>query len=231
MTLLGIVIDTLKRELRLPEDKLQRVVEASAAWSNRKSCSRKELESLVGTLCYAARVIQPGRSFLRQAISLLSVAREGHHYIRLNAQFRADMLWWESLSSHWNGASLISTLFPIQLLLPRLGSVPWQQYVMPVCGCPIPAGTTFLHARLRSPKRLKRQMLVPPPCYLQKLSPQTIITYLAGVRHMQVTFILASPEVSAVRNPAHALSTGTSPQGYTTHHPHNPQADPRVVGT
>ena len=34
MTLLGIVIDTLKGELRLPEDKLQRVVEASAAWSN-----------------------------------------------------------------------------------------------------------------------------------------------------------------------------------------------------
>ena len=79
----------------------------------------------MGTLCYAARVIQPGRSFLRRAISLLSVAREGHHYIKLNAQFRADMLWWESLSSHWNGASLIITKDSREVALTSDASGAW----------------------------------------------------------------------------------------------------------
>lgn len=107
MILLGIIIDTLKGELRLPADKLQRLIQATTEWASRKSCTRKELESLVGTLSYAAKVIQPGRSFQSRAISLLSVGRQAHHHIRLSAQFRADMLWWKTFAAHWNGASLI----------------------------------------------------------------------------------------------------------------------------
>ena len=109
LTLLGIIIDTLKGELRLPGDKLQRLIQATTEWANRRSCTGKELESLVGTLSYAAKVIRPGRSFLSRAISLLGVARRGHHHIRLNAQFRADMLWWKTFAAHWNGASLVVT--------------------------------------------------------------------------------------------------------------------------
>ncbi len=37
-----------------------------------RTCTRRELESLIGTAC---KVITPGRSFLRRAISLLSVAK------------------------------------------------------------------------------------------------------------------------------------------------------------
>jgi hypothetical protein len=109
MTLLGIIIDTLKGELRLPGDKLQRLIQATSEWASRSSCTRKELESLVGTLSYAAKVIRPGRSFLSRAIGLLSTARQGHHHIRLNAQFKADMLWWKTFAAHWNGASLVIT--------------------------------------------------------------------------------------------------------------------------
>lgn len=54
-------------------------------------------------------MIRPGRSFLSRAISLLGTARRGHHHIRLNAQFRADMLWWRTFAAHWNGASLVVT--------------------------------------------------------------------------------------------------------------------------
>jgi hypothetical protein len=57
ITLLGIIIDTLKGELRLPGDKLQRLSQETTEWANRRSCTRKELESLVGTLSYAAKVI------------------------------------------------------------------------------------------------------------------------------------------------------------------------------
>ena len=50
LTFLGIEIDTQVGVLRLPQDKLIRVRTALTQWSNRKSCTRRELESLIGTL-------------------------------------------------------------------------------------------------------------------------------------------------------------------------------------
>lgn len=109
LTVLGIVIDTIKGELRLPEDKLSRLIQAASEWSKRKKCTRKELESLVGTLQHAATVVRPGRTFFRRAISLLKRRKPGQYYIRLNGKFRADMMWWKTFATHWNGASLLIT--------------------------------------------------------------------------------------------------------------------------
>ena len=107
ITFLGIIIDTLQGQLRLPEDKLQRMMQMVTEWLPRKVCTRKELESLIGTLQHACKVIRPGRSFLRRAISLLSIAKRPHHHIRLNHEFKSDLMWWKVFGSHWNGASLL----------------------------------------------------------------------------------------------------------------------------
>ena len=104
---LGIIIDTVKQELRLPEVKLQRLIETVTQWGQRKSCTRRELESFIGVLHHATKVIHAGRSFLRWAISLLSIAKSRHHHIHLNAEFRADMAWWRVFAAHWNGAALV----------------------------------------------------------------------------------------------------------------------------
>ena len=107
LTFLGIEIDTREGILRLPADKLQRLISAVNEWLHRKSCTRRELESLVGTLQHACKVIRPGRSFLRRAIALLGVAKQPFHHIRLNQEFRSDLLWWKTFALHWNGAALI----------------------------------------------------------------------------------------------------------------------------
>ena len=103
LVLLGIVIDTEKGELSLPPEKLQRLLTAVDVWIGKKWCSRRELESLIGTLQHACSVIKPGRSFLRRAIKLLSVAKQPHHHIRLNKEFRSDMMWWKVFAGQWNG--------------------------------------------------------------------------------------------------------------------------------
>ena len=64
ITLLGIIIDTLQGQLRLPEDKLQRLVQSVSEWLTRKVYTCRELESLTRTLQHACKVIRPGRSFL-----------------------------------------------------------------------------------------------------------------------------------------------------------------------
>ena len=71
VTFLGIQIDTCKGELRLPLEKLQRLRDLLEEWRDRKGCTRRELETLIGQLNHACKVVRAGRSFLRRMIDLL----------------------------------------------------------------------------------------------------------------------------------------------------------------
>eukprot|EP00731_Ephydatia_muelleri_P000372 Em0001g372a len=108
ITFLGIMIDTTAGQLSLPPEKLARVQSLLADWGDRKSCSKKELESLIGTLNHACKVICPGRSFLRRMIDLLKRYKMAHHQIRLNREFRSDLRWWTNFIVPWNGVSYLS---------------------------------------------------------------------------------------------------------------------------
>ena len=112
LTFLGIVIDTLTFELRLPDDKLSRLQGQLQSWVKKSSCRRNELESLLGHLSHAATVVRPGRNFLRQLFPLLSQARDDHHYIHLTAGARADLLWWKVFLQAWNGRSFFPQRSP-----------------------------------------------------------------------------------------------------------------------
>ena len=108
LTFLGIEVDTQTGMLRLPAEKLSRMKDMLSQWSMKKSCQRRQLESLIGTLQHACRVIKPGRTFLRRMIDLLRTpsATKPHHHIRLNCEFRADLQWWRVFAVHWNGVAM-----------------------------------------------------------------------------------------------------------------------------
>ena len=106
VTFLGIVIDTVACQLRLPEEKLERLRDLVQSWLPRKSCKRKEMESLLGHLSHAAMVVRPGRLYLRQLFALLPLAPGPHHHMRLNLSVRADLIWWGALLRDWNGVAL-----------------------------------------------------------------------------------------------------------------------------
>ena len=91
ITYLGIDIDTQAGQLSLPAEKLERLQSLLTSWGDRKGCSKKELESLIGTLNHACKVVRPGRSFLRRMIDLLKQNEKAHHQIRLNWEFRSDL--------------------------------------------------------------------------------------------------------------------------------------------
>ena len=107
ITLLGIILDSELMQLRLPPEKLKKLRELVARWRTRKSCTKRELQSLAGHLNHACKVIRPGRRFLRGVFGLLSQFHRQDHMIRLNAAFRADLEWWHVFASSWNGVSLM----------------------------------------------------------------------------------------------------------------------------
>ena len=94
-------------EIRLPDSKLRELQHLINEWQDRKSSTKKELESLVGKLAFATRVVRPGKTFLRRMFELLSGIRQPHHHVRLNAQFRSDLHWWATFLQAWNGVSIL----------------------------------------------------------------------------------------------------------------------------
>ena len=107
---LGIEVDTVALQLRLPEDKLLRLKTQLKEWGDRKVCPRKELESLIGLLNHACKVVRSGRSFLRRMIDLLHSV-PSHPLrpspIRLNRDVRSDLAWWDAFVAEWNGVSFL----------------------------------------------------------------------------------------------------------------------------
>ena len=127
LTFLGIEIDTERRQLRLPGEKLERVRTLVASWRRKKGCTKRELLSLIGVLQYASKVVHPGCSFLRRMIDLSMVAQEPHHHIRLNVSFRSDLEWWATFLPLWNGVAILrdSMQLPISLTVTSDASGRW----------------------------------------------------------------------------------------------------------
>ena len=112
LVFLGIQIDTTTGTLALPPNKLSRLQSTLASWQDRKAIKKQELLSLLGVLSHAATVIPSGRIFVRHLIDASSLARAPHHFIRLNRQCRADILWWQEFGSAWNGISWLPPQTP-----------------------------------------------------------------------------------------------------------------------
>ena len=110
LSFLGIELDTVAGELRLPADKLSRLQYLLQEWVLKKVCTRKELESLIGLLNHACKVVRSGRPFLRRMLDLLHSEHRAPHSrrpIRLNRGFRSDLAWWQLFAEEWNGVSFL----------------------------------------------------------------------------------------------------------------------------
>ena len=83
LVFLGIEISTVQLTLHFPESKLSRLQD-EIRWEGKRSCSKRELLSLIRQLKHACCEVKPGQSFLRRMIDLARFAKELHHSIRLN---------------------------------------------------------------------------------------------------------------------------------------------------
>ena len=62
----GIVLDSKRMEAHLPEDKLARIWQLLISFTNRRSTHLVDLQSLIGTLQFACKVVVLARTFLQR---------------------------------------------------------------------------------------------------------------------------------------------------------------------
>lgn len=87
---LGIVIDAERMECRLPDDKLRELKEVVRGAEGKRKLRLKELQSLVGRLNFACRIIPMGRVFCRHLSMAMAGVRSQRHFVRLSCDVRAD---------------------------------------------------------------------------------------------------------------------------------------------
>ena len=133
LTFLGIILDTRRLEARLPMDKLSELRDLLRATLHSVSISQRQLESLLGKLSFAARVVVPGRTFMRRLWSIASRYQQPYYRIKFSEECLEDLRWWLKLLDQWNGRSFF--LHPnwtpspdLQLYTDASGAIGWGAY-------------------------------------------------------------------------------------------------------
>ena len=97
-------------EARLPEDKLSRLRTMVRDWLDKHNATKCQILSQVGVLQHAAKVVRPGRVFVRRMYSVAAKVKEMDHFTCLNRAFRSDLFWWHTFASEWNGCSFLKVV-------------------------------------------------------------------------------------------------------------------------
>ncbi|CAG2233323.1 unnamed protein product [Mytilus edulis] len=94
---LGIILDSMHMIAKLPDEKLVRIKDILYSYLNRRSCTKREMLSLLGHLNYACKVIIPGRSFVSYLLTLAHSVKELYHHVTITKGCRDDMAIYKSV--------------------------------------------------------------------------------------------------------------------------------------
>lgn len=112
---LGIELDTIAMQARLPADKLQKCLRLLNRYISQVKITVEQLESLTGLLNFACSVVEMGRPFLRRLYQLLwGVKRQPFYRIRIKDGARRDMIMWKAFLENYNGISLFLPPEPLK---------------------------------------------------------------------------------------------------------------------
>jgi hypothetical protein len=105
---LGIEIDTIAQEARLPADKLDALRQLLQSWLHKNKATLRELQQLGGKLEWSSAVVPPGRTYTQHVYRLVTKMHRKHHHIRIPAVVREDIAAWLYFLNHWNGVSMLA---------------------------------------------------------------------------------------------------------------------------
>ena len=121
-------------------------------WLGRRSSTKRELLSLIGTLSFATKVVPAGRLFLRHLIDLSTTLDKLHHHIRHSAEGRADLAWWAHFLPSWNGRAMFLdpkwiSADSLNLFTVASGSLGFGAFFNGECMASLPKGPSPLHTK------------------------------------------------------------------------------------
>ena len=97
-------MDTIAQTISIPNDKLCQINYICSSWLSKTYCSKRDLQSLLGSLLYITKCIKPAWFFLNRMLSLLR-QNINHRKILLTQAFFADLNWFLTFLDTYNGTT------------------------------------------------------------------------------------------------------------------------------
>ena len=104
---LGLELDLNLMEARLPTNKLKYLRETLISWTERRRCSLRELQEIIGYLKFCAQVIPHGHTFIRSLINFSTKFLSEFSMRHVPGYAHADIRWWLSYVQAWNGVQIL----------------------------------------------------------------------------------------------------------------------------
>jgi hypothetical protein len=140
VTCLGVQFDTQAMTMSVTHSRIIELEELLHRWKVKTSCTKRQLQSLIGKLAFVSKCVRQSRIFLCRMLELLRSLNHNHHCTRLSSCFHKDLRWWQSFLRHYNGVSLIPSL---------KWSLPDHIFSTDACltGCGGLAGDLYFHTK------------------------------------------------------------------------------------
>ena len=107
-TVLGVLIDTENMTISVTNERMEEIKYLLGKWEKKRVCRKKELQSLIGKLCFICKCVRQSRIFLNRLLEVLrSVDWEASSRIKLSAEFHKELKWWSMFMSTFNGVAFI----------------------------------------------------------------------------------------------------------------------------
>ena len=99
---LGVLIDTVAGTVAIPPEKLRQINDTVKEWLEKRSCTKRQLQSILGLLLYVHKCVKPARVFLNRMLDLLRTSQNAQK-ITLTSDFRRDVRWFAKFLPTYNG--------------------------------------------------------------------------------------------------------------------------------
>ncbi len=101
LTFMDIIVDTIVRELCLPQDKLDKCVQLIRTMLGRETTTLKQFQNRLEILNFACKAIVPRHPFLRRLYNKTTKANHPHHRIKVDDGAKMDLkMWLTFLGNH-----------------------------------------------------------------------------------------------------------------------------------
>ena len=100
---LGIELNSISGQMKITQERLQEIRSELNEWLGRKTCTKRELLSILGKLQFCSKVVIHGNKFMRRIIELSKRGKRLNSKIRLSKEARKDFSWWAKCMGCHNG--------------------------------------------------------------------------------------------------------------------------------
>ena len=107
MRFLGLIYDTLKMSIEVPQDKLESITMLVCVWLNTSSARKTALQSLISKLAFVSACISPGLIFMQRMLNELRLLTHKQQRFHPSHEMLANLEWWSLFLASYNGVSLI----------------------------------------------------------------------------------------------------------------------------